>query len=268
MKKLFLISSLFTTTTFAGLPVTDGAIHSTDLLDNIIEIIDFTSALANQAEQISNQIEELEKLETQIEQMDDQLLRFGKASSTSFKTDHLGTNDLENILDEIDDYKYGTGLTGAEQQENKKLYGDIDKDEHVRIDDPDPDKKYEKHERVEKEYAAYKKTSESISIKRLELLDEISILSKQLSSASTAQEQDKLKGAIAANKVVLQGLKDEEERQYRSYQAELERNRNMREKEETRYRERFNKNDRDFKDGFKPFKRPNLLEDLTPPNNN
>jgi hypothetical protein len=253
MKKLVLSLFLLTSCPLfgGGIPVYDGISNTTDIIDNIRELIDFATSLQNQAEQIG-------QLSEQITQMDDQLERFGKAPNTTFGTDHVSTSDLDNILSTVDDYINGNGLSNAEKEAQKVLYGTIDKELHTKEDEVDPEEAYEKHERVEKAYAAYKNASTNISIKRLELLDENHRLAQLASAASTDQEQKKYKNAIAVNNVLIDGLQAEEDKLYRAYQAELERNRNMREKELTRQNERKKKNGLDFKAGVQSFVKPKL----------
>ena len=215
----------------AGLPVYDGPRHVTDIIDNIQDIVD-------QISQIKNQVDQIKKLSEQIGQMDDYLDRVGKAARVAVKTEELVTGDINDILKEVDEYINGPGLTEEESQENSELYGDIDKEEHSSLNEPVPEQKYSKHERVEKEFAAYKKTSDSISFKRLAILNELASLGSRLNSAATDQEVQKLNSAINAHKLMITALKDEEERQYRSFQAEIRRNENALAKERTRYEER------------------------------
>ena len=245
MKRLILILTLIISvnTQAGGLPVYDGSRHITDLIDNIQDIIDQVNQIKNQMEQIENQVEQIEQLSEQIEQMDDYLDRVGHAAKVGVKVNELLTKDIKDILDEIYEYTGGEGLTEAEKKQNTELYGDINKEDHTTVNEPEPEKKYEKHERVEKEYAAYKKTSDSISLKRMALLDELERLSGLLNAAGTDQEVQKINSSINAHKLMLSALKDEEERQYRSYQAEIRRNENIQAKERTRYEERTKFND-------------------------
>lgn len=223
---------LFSINTKAGgIPVFDGVRHVTDIIDNIQDLVDKVS-------QIKNQVEQIKRLTQQIEQMDDYLDRVGHAAKVAVKTEKLLNGDINDILREIDEYIYGEGLTKEEKEENTELYGDIDKEEHLRLEEPLPDKQYDKHESVEKEFAAYKKASHSISIKRLSLLDHLQELGSLLNSAGTDQEVQKVNSSINAHKLMLTALKDEEERQYRSFTAELNRNKNALEKEITRFGER------------------------------
>ena len=214
-----------------GIPVIDAVRHVTDIIDNIQDIID-------QVNQIKNQIEQIKKLTEQIEQMDDYLDRVGHAAKIAVKTEKLLNGDINDILSEIDEYIYGEGLTKEEKEENTELFGDIDKEEHLRLEEPLPEKQYDKHERVEKEFAAYKKASDSISLKRLGILDHLQELGSLLNSAGTDREVQKINSSINAHKLMLSALKDEEERQYRSYTSELNRNKNALEKEITRFGER------------------------------
>ena len=237
MRKTVTIIIFFASLTAArGIPVYDGARHVTDLIDNIQDIIDQVSQIKNQVEQINNQVE-------QIKQMNDYLDRVGHAARVGVKIENLVTNDLKEILEEINEYTGGAGLTESEKKENSELYGGIDKQSHTAINVPEPEKKYEKHERVEKEYAAYKQASESISLKRMQLLDELQRLSGLLDTAETDQEVQKIGSSINAHKLMLAGLKDEEERQYRSFLAEIRRNENVLAKEITRFQERTRFND-------------------------
>ncbi len=233
MKKL--IAILIITSSISvkagGVPVFDGVRHVTDIIDNIQDLID-------QVNQIKNQVEQIKRLSKQIKQMDDYLDRVGHAAKVAVKTEKLLTGDINDILREIDEYIYGPGLTKEDKDENTDLYGDIDKEEHVRLEEPLPEKQYDKHERVEKEFAAYKKTSNSINIKRLEILDHLQELGALLNAAKTDQQVQKINSSINAHKLMLSALKDEEERQYRSFTAELNRNRNALDKEITRFAER------------------------------
>ena len=233
MKSLILITLLMFSINVkaGGIPVFDGVRHVTDIIDNIQDIID-------QVNQIKNQVEQIKKLNEQIQQMDDYLDRVGHAAKVIVKTEKLLTGDVQDILKEIDEYIFGEGLTTEEQEVNIELYGDVDKEEHIRLNEPLPEEQYDKHERVEKEFAAYKKTSESISIKRLGILNHLQELGGLLNSAGTDQEVQKINSSINAHKLMLTALKDEEERQYRSFTAELKRNKNALEKEVTRFAER------------------------------
>lgn len=230
--KSFLLTLFITVNIQAGgLPVYDGLRHVTDLIDNITDITD-------QISQIKNQIDQIKKLTEQIEQMDDYLDRVGQASKIAVKTTELFTDDINDILKEIEEYTKGEGPTQEEHEENTELYGDIDKNEHLKLNDPGPEQKYDKHERVEKEFFAYKKTSASINQKRLFILAELESLAGLLNSASSDQEVQKLNASINAHKLMLAALKDEEDRQYRSFQAEIRRNENALAKELTRSQER------------------------------
>lgn len=232
MNKLSLILILFLSTEVqAGVPVYDAPRHVTDILDNIQDILD-------QINQIKNQVEQIEKLSEQVRQMDDYLGRVGHAAGVKLANEHLGINDIEDILDEIEDYIFGEGLTEADKKENTELFGDIDKEKHVLLNEPEPEKKYSIFERIEKEYAAYKKTSRSINQKRLAILRELEKLGVLLNSAETDQEVQKINSSINAHKLMLSAIKDEEERQYRSFTAELKRNENFIEKEVRRFEER------------------------------
>jgi hypothetical protein len=234
MKRAILITFLFGNSMFAtGVPVVDILRWETDVIDNISELLDF-------AEQIQQGYEQISQADKKIEQMQDKLERYGTAGDTSFDLENLTTGDLRDILEEVDNYINGGGLTNEDQDANTEIYGEIDKEAHVITEDSelDPEKQYEKHENVEELYAAYKKTSASISEKRMDILDELEGLSKRLANATTDQEQSKLKGAIAAQHVMLKGLTDEEERAYRALQAEVHRNENARHKDRTRFSER------------------------------
>ena len=214
-----------------AIPVYDGPRHATDIIDNVQDIID-------QISQIKNQVDQINKLGKQIGQMDDYLDRVGHAQKVIVRTEELITDDVRELLEEIDEYINGEGLTGSEEQENSELYGEINKEEHKRENQPDPEDQYSKHERVEKEFAAYKNTSQSISQKRLAIVAQLEALGNDLNSASTDQQVQKINSSINAHKLMLSALKDEEERQYRSFQAELRRNENALAKEQTRYQER------------------------------
>ena len=235
-KTLLILTLLFSVNLRAGIPVYDAPRHVTDILDNIQDILD-------QINQIKNQIEQIEKLTEQVKQMDDYLERVGKAAGVKLINEHLGVNDVEDILDEIEEYTFGEGLTEEEKKENTELFGDIDKEEHIKVNEPLPEKKYSIFERVEKEYAAYKKSSRSINRKRLAILRQLENLGIRLNSASTDQEVQKINSSINAHKLMLTAVKDEEERQYRSFTAELKRNENSIEKEIRRFEERAKKLD-------------------------
>lgn len=232
MKKIIAILTLvFSINLHAGgIPVYDGVRHVTDVIDNIQDILD-------QVNQIKNQVDQIKKLTKQIEQMDDYLERVGKAAKVAVKTEELLTGDIKDILKEIDEYIYGKGITEEDKEENTDLYGDIDKEKHIPLNEPLPEEKYEKYERVEREFAAYKKTSESISNKRLAILTELQNLGERLKNASTDQEIQKINASINAHSLMLAALKDEEERQHASFLAEYTRNENARSKERTRYEE-------------------------------
>lgn len=214
-----------------GIPVFDGVRHATDIIDNIQDILD-------QVNQIKNQVEQIKKLTRQVEQMDDYLKRVGKAAGVNIDLKELIPDDIIAIKEEIDEYIKGAGAIEKEIREGIELYGDIDKIFHKKLAEPAPEKKYEKHERVEKEFYAYKKASESISQKRLDILNTLDSLSSRLNSAETDQEVQKLNSSINAHKLMLDAITAEEEKQYRSFMAELERNANAYEKERTRFEER------------------------------
>ena len=257
-KATLIISLLFCINLHAGLPVYDGPRHVTDILDNIQDILD-------QINQIKNQMEQIEKLEEQIEQMDDYLERVGHAAGVSVNTGQLKIGDLQDILDEIDEYISGDGLTEADKKDNTELFGDIDKEEHVKVDEPEPQKKYDIFEKVEKEYAAFKKTSESISAKRLDILKELQSLGGKLNSAATDQEVQKINSAINAHKIMLAAIKDEEERQFWALSAELKRNQNAIEKEVRRFEERakmLDKINRNRPQVFKLIKSSEILKQI------
>ena len=231
MKQLMLILLIFSTVNLQALTVYDSSRHVTDIIDNIQDLID-------QVSQIKNQVEQIKKINEQIKQMDDYLERLGEASKVLVPTEELGTEDILEILKEIEEYIQGGGITEEEKDENEELFGEIDKEQHKKLEDPLPIQKYAKHERVEKEFAAYKKTSDSISQKRLGILTELESLSSRLRSAQTDQEIQKVNASVNAHKLILAALKDEEDRQFNSFQAEVRRNENARAKERTRYEER------------------------------
>lgn len=214
-----------------GIPVFDGIRHVTDIIDNIQDLLD-------QVNQIKNQVEQIKKLSEQVRQMDDYLERIGKAAQVAIKTEELITDDLNDILKEIDEYIYGAGKTAEEIKEHIDLYGSINKEDHSKTSEPLSEEKYEKFERVEKEFAAYKKTSESISQKRFAILKELETLGIRLKSAATDQEIQKINSSINAHHLMLAALSDEEKKQFQSFQAETRRNENALAKERTRYQER------------------------------
>lgn len=234
MKKayIFLMSlMLFSTVKAGGIPVIDGVRHVTDIIDNIQDLLD-------QVNQIKNQVDQIKELSKQVEQMDDYLKIVGKAADVSIDLKELIPDDIKAIKEEIDEYIKGAGAIEKEIKEGIELYGDVDKVLHKKLAEPNPEKKYEKHERVEKEFYAYKKASESISEKRLDILDTLNSLSGKISSATTDQEVQKLNSSINAHKLMLNAINAEEEKQYKSFMAELERNANAFEKDRTRYEER------------------------------
>ena len=229
---IFLISLMICTSVKAGgIPVFDGVRHATDIIDNIQDILD-------QVNQIKNQVEQIKKLTKQVEQMDDYLKIVGKAADISLDFKELIPDDIIAIKEEIDEYIKGAGAIEKEIREGIELYGDIDKIFHKKLAEPTPEKKYDKYERVEKEFYAFKKASESISQKRLDILSTLNSLSSRLNSADTDQEVQKLNSSINAHKLMLDAITAEEEKQYRSFMAELERNANAYKKEQTRYEER------------------------------
>lgn len=233
MKKLILVFILLIPlqSRAGGIPVFDGVRHVTDIIDNIQDLLD-------QVNQIKNQVEQIKKLTEQIEQMDDYLKRVGKAAEVAVRTEELFSDDIKEIIEEIDEYVYGEGTTPEEKQEHTDLYGDIDKEEHTVVNAPVPEQLYKKFERVEKEFAAYKKTADSIRRKRLAILKELENLGIRLNSASTDQEIQKINSSINAHQLMLSALSDEENKQFQSLQAETKRNENALVKERTRHQER------------------------------
>ena len=233
MKKLILILFLLLPLQgkAGGIPVFDGVRHITDIIDNIQDLLD-------QVNQIKNQVEQIKKLTEQIDQMDDYLKRVGKAAEVAVRTEELFNDDIKEIIKEIDEYIYGEGTTPEEEQEHTDLYGDINKKEHTVENTPLPEKLYEKFENVEKEFAAYKKTADSISSKRLAILDELENLATRLNSASTDQEIQKINSSINAHSLMLDALNNEENKQYQSLQAATKRNENALAKERTRHQQR------------------------------
>ena len=233
MKKILIILTLMLTTNLkaGGIPVYDGARHITDIIDNIQDVLD-------QVNQIKNQVDQIKKLSEQITQMDDYLKRVGQAARVAVKTDQLLNGDIKEILAEIDEYIRGGGMTEEDKEENSELYGEVDKEEHTVINEPAPERKYEKFEQVDKEFAAYKKSSQSINLKRLAILEELESLGRRLDSATTDQEIQKLNASINAHRLMLAALKDEDDRQFQSLQAAVGRNENALSKEITRHQER------------------------------
>ena len=231
MRTLILTLALLMSFQASAISVYDAPRHATDIIDNVQDLVD-------QVNQIQNQVQQIQRLSEQIGQMDDYLDRVGHAEKVVVKSEELVTDDVRELLEEIDEYINGEGLTDNEEQENTELYGDINKEEHTKEHELDPEDEYTKHERVEKEFAAYKKTSDSISQKRLAIVAQLEALAGDLNAAKTDQEVQKINSSINAHKLMLSALKDEEERQYRSFQAELRRNENAQAKEQTRYKER------------------------------
>ena len=231
MRILTLTLALLMAVPVQAISVYDGARHATDIIDNVQDLVD-------QVNQIQNQVQQIQRLSEQISQMNDYLDRLGKAERVILKADKLVTRDLVELGEEIKEYTDGLGLTGDEEQENTELYGDINKEEHSKENEVEPEDEYTKHENVEKEFAAYKKTSDSTSQMRLEIVAQLEELGSDLNNAKTDQEVQKINSSINAHKLMLSALKDEEERQYRSFQAELRRNENAQAKELTRYEQR------------------------------
>ena len=219
--------------THAAFPVVDGVSIGIDIADNVKDIITTAQDLSHQVEQINSLKEQISQMDEQITQMDTYMEHFGISSEYGVDTKPFSTDDLLSILDEISNYKNGGGLTNSDIEENETLFGSINKTAHT-LDRPAAEEEYTQYEEVEIEYAAYKKTSDSVSIKRLELLDHHHALTLQLSAAQTDQETSKINSALKANATALAGLKAEEERQYRSYQAALARLENQERKEAKR----------------------------------